>query len=188
MNGDLLIIYGVFVYVLLTAVMLFLVKRDVINKLKLLLFGMKGAKLFVLYRKDGTRDEFVDTAKTGGIIEKDGDKYSINRTTVFRDRGKNAPMVPLTEGNMVSFDPFGVSLPRVDVKQLRALFFAEREKAKEDLNPDVKLLKMLVIIAVLACGGALIMSYLSMQNTGQIKDLLMAAKPALDAASTVVQL
>lgn len=188
MNADLIIIYGVFVYVLLTGMMLFWIRRDVINKLKLFFLAPKGAKLFTLYRKDGTRDEFVKCAKTGGVVEKDGDKYAIVRSTSFLDRGKNGPTITLAEGNLNSIDPFGQTNSRVDTKQLRALYFAEREKAKTDLNPDVKLLKLLVILSVLACGAALILSFLTYQNVDQITALLGTAQPAIDAAAQVVQL
>lgn len=188
MNGDVVLIYVVFVYMLVTGMMLFWLKRDVINKLKLFFLAPKGAKLFALYRKDGTREEFVECAKTGGVIEKDGDKYAILRSTSFLDRGKNGPTITLVEGNLNSVDPFDEIDNRVDTKQLRALFFAEREKAKTDLNPDVKLLKLLVILSVLACGGALVMSFLTYQSVDQITQLLQVAQPVVDAATTVVQI
>ena len=164
MNAEVLLIDGAFLYILVSGLVMFLVKRSIINKLKLLILAPKGAKLFALYRKDGTRDEFVETAKVGGVVEKDGNKHAIKRENVFHDRGLNAPIVPLVEGDLNSIDPFGRASNRVDTKQLRSLFFMEREKAKTDLDPDVKLLKLLVIFSLLATIGALILAYFSYQN------------------------
>ena len=188
MNPDLIMIYGVFVYVLLTGMMLFWIKQDVINKLKLFFLAPKGAKLFSIYRKDGTREEFVTCAKTGGVVEKDGDKYAIIRSTSFLDRGKNGPAIVLVEGNLNSVDPFDLVDSRVDTKQLRALYFAEREKAKTDLNPDVKLLKTLVIIAIIATAIALVMAFFNYQGLEQILEIIKPVAVAAGNSTGVVQL
>ena len=158
-GDDLILVCGAFIYVFLTAIMLFLVKTDVINKLKLLIGSSKGAKLFRIYKKDGTEEDFVDSGKPGGIIKHDGDPYAITFGSIFTNRAKNAPSVTIVEGNLNSINPLLRSDGRVDTKQLRALFFAEREKAKSDLNPDVKLLKLLVIGALIACGIAVVIAY-----------------------------
>ena len=158
-GDDLILVCGAFIYVFLTAIMLFLVKTDVINKLKLLIGSSKGAKLFRIYKKDGTEEDFVDSGKPGGIIKHDGDPYAITFGSIFTNRSKNAPSVTIVEGNLNSINPLLRSDGRVDTKQLRALFFAEREKAKSDLNPDVKLLKLLVIGALIACGIAVVIAY-----------------------------
>jgi len=68
------------------------------------------------------------------------------------------------------------------------LFFAEREKAKTDLNPDVKLLKMLVIIAVIVTAVVLVVSFLNLQSTEQLKVLYNATAPIARAAGQVTQL
>lgn len=185
MNADVVLVDGAFLYMLATAILLFWVKTDLINKLKLLIFSTKGAKLFALYRKDGTREEFVMTAKTGGKIEHAGDPYLILRSGVMHDRAKNAPVVTLAEGNLQSIDPLALRAPRVDSKQLRALFFAEREKAKDDINPELKILKILVVILVLVAAAGAIMSYLAMQNTSA---LTAAGHTAAAGARAVTQL
>ena len=159
-NGELLIaLYGCAFLIGVMGLMLFLVKTDVINKLKLLAGSSKGAKLFHIYKKDGTEEDFVDSGKPGGIIKHDGDPYAITFGTIFTNRAKNAPSVTLIEGVLQSVNPLTRVVERADTKQLRALFFAEREKAKSDLNPDVKLLKMLVIGALIACGIAVVIAY-----------------------------
>jgi hypothetical protein len=159
-NGELLLmLYGCAFLIGVMGLMLFLVKTDVINKLKLMIGSSKGAKLFHLYKKDGSEEDFVDSGKPGGVIKHDGDPYAITFGTIFTNRAKNAPAVTLIEGNLSSVNPLMRGDARVDTKQLRALFFAEREKAKSDLNPDVKLLKMLVIGALIACGIAVVIAY-----------------------------
>jgi len=180
-GDDLILVCGAFIYVFLTAIMLFLVKTDVINKLKLLIGSSKGAKLFRIYKKDGTEEDFVDSGKPGGIIKHDGDPYAITFGSIFTNRAKNAPSVTLVEGNLNSINPLLRSDGRVDTKQLRALFFAEREKAKSDLNPDVKLLKLLVIGALIACGIAVVIAYFNYDTAQKTLTVLQPMSQYMNA-------
>jgi hypothetical protein len=161
---EVLAMYGGAMYAGAATVLLVMLKTDVINMVKLKLGASKGAKLFRIHKKDNTTEEFVEICKPGGVIKHDGDVYAILRGTVATNRAKNAPEVTLVEGNLNSIDPFDEVDDRVDTKQLRALFFAEREKAKSDLNPDVKLLKLLVIGALIACGIAVVISFFNYQG------------------------
>jgi len=169
-----LMFYGGGFLVILLGMLIFLVKTDVVNKAKLFIGSSKGAKLFRLYKKDGTEEEFVEQAKPGGVIKHDGDLYAILKGTINTSRSKNAPAVTLVEGNLNSVDLFGLVDDRVDTKQLRALFFAEREKAKSDLNPDVKLLKMICIGAVVLCLLGVVIAFF---NWDTAQKTLVALQP-----------
>lgn len=182
MNADLIIIYGVFVYVLVTGLILFWIKKDIYLKLYTYFKAGQGAKLFTLYRKDNTKETFAACAKAGGMIKHDGDDYQITRKAVVIDRNKNCPEVTLVEGEVKALNPYAKINPRIDTKSLRALFFMEREKAKEDINPDVKLLKMLVIICVIGVAISAIIAYFTYQNTVG----LTAVAPVATAASQVL--
>lgn len=178
MNADLIIIYGVFVYALVTGVLLFWLKQDVYLKLYTYLNASKGAKLFTLYRKDNTKETFAACAKTGGMIKHDGDDYQITRQAVVIDRNKNCPEVTLVEGEVKALNPYAKINPRIDTKSLRALFFMEREKAKEDLNPDIKLLKLLVIVCVIGVAISALIAYFTYQNTEGLTTVVPAAATA----------
>lgn len=169
---EILALAGVGMYAVVTTLALFTLKTDLINKVKLFIGAPKGAKLFRIYKKDGTEEEFVESGKPGGVIKHDGDVYAILRGTIAHNRAKNGPCVTLVEGNLNSIDPFDEVDDRVDTKQLRALFFAEREKAKSDLNPDVKLLKLLVIGALIACGIAVVLAYFNFDTTQKLLETM----------------
>ena len=177
-----MMLYGGGFLVIVETLLIFLVKNDVINKLKLFIGSSKGAKLFHLYKKDGTEEDFVEHGKPGGVVKHDGDLYAILKGTINTNRNKNAPAVTLVEGNLNSVDLFGLVDDRVDTKQLRALFFAEREKAKSDLNPDVKLLKLLCIGALAACVIAIIIAYF---NYDTAQKTLAALQPIASYYSAI---
>ena len=179
---ELAMIYGVFVYILVTGMMLFWVKTDLINKIKSYFLAPKGAKVFRLYKKDGTEEEFVECCRPGGVIKHEGDVYAILKGTIAVSRSKNAPTVTLVEGNLNSVDVFNKIDNRVDTKQLRALFFAEREKAKSDLNPDVKLLKTLLLITIIIAIIVGLISYFNFTTGEQVLAAVKAAKAATVAA------
>jgi len=186
MNMDLILIYAVFVYILITGMMLFWLKTDVINKLKAFLWAPKGAKLFRLYRKDGTSEDFVQCAKNGGTIEHDGDNYIIQQGSIMIDRAKNAPLVTLLEGDVPSVKPFDEQRPRVDTKELKSLFFAEREKAKTDVQPDFKALRMIVIIVGLVSAITLILAWFNYQNTEAMMAAIAALRTTGQTAAEVI--
>ena len=182
MNLDLIMIYGVFVYILVTGLLLFWIKKDLYLKIYTYLKAPQGAKLFTIYRKDNTKETFAACAKSGGMIKHDGDDYQITRKAVVIDRNKNCPEVTLVEGEVRAIDPYQTVSPRIDTKSLRALFWMEREKARDDINPDVKLLKLLVIICVVGVAISAIIAYFTYQNTTG----LMHAVPAAATAASVV--
>lgn len=182
MNADMIIFYGVYVYILITGGLLFWIRKDVWLKLYTYFKAPQGAKLFTLYRKDNTKETFAACARTGGMIKHEGDDYQITRKAVVIDRNKNCPEVTLVEGEVKAVDPYSKVAPRIDTKSLRALFFMEREKAREDLNPDVKLLKMLVIICVIGVAISAIIAYFTYQNT----EGLHAAKAVAETGASVV--
>jgi len=186
MSGDIILIYAVFVYMLITGFLLFWIRKDVMNKLYTYTKAGQGAKLFTLYRKDGTKDEFAACGRTGGMLKHDGDDYQITRAGVVIDRNKNCPSVTLVEGETKALNPYSKVAPRIDTKSLRALFFMEREKAAQDLNPDIKLLKMLLFVAIICCAAAAIFGFLTFQNTEGLHAVAAVAPSAASGAGVVL--